>query len=164
MNAHFFYNSGSTLTQELGYALAAGNEYLVSLTNNGFNIDEAATKIIFNFATGSNYFMEIAKLRAARMLWARIVEQYHPKNDCSAKMRIHSVTANWNKTIYDPYVNVLRSSTEAMSAALGGEDTQVAPPAVLISALRIGQSLMASEPSFILSVSRLGDATEPASR
>jgi methylmalonyl-CoA mutase len=122
VNAHFFHNAGSTLTQELGYALASGNEYLASLTSNGLSIDEAASKIIFNFATGSNYFMEIAKLRAARMLWARIVEQYKPKNDCSAKMRIHSVTANWNKTIYDPYVNVLRSTTEAMSAALGGAD------------------------------------------
>lgn len=122
VNAHFFHNAGATLTQELGYALASGNEYLASLTSNGLSIDEAAPKIIFTFATGSNYFMEIAKLRAARMLWARIVEQYHPKNDCSAKMRIHSVTANWNKTIYDPYVNVLRSSTEAMSAALGGAD------------------------------------------
>ncbi len=122
VNAHFFHNAGATLTQELGYALASGNEYLTSLTSNGLSIDEAAPKIIFNFATGSNYFMEIAKLRAARMLWARIVEQYHPKNECSAKMRIHSVTANWNKTIYDPYVNVLRSTTEAMSAALGGAD------------------------------------------
>ncbi|MDX9907865.1 MAG: methylmalonyl-CoA mutase family protein [Mariniphaga sp.] len=122
VNAHFFHNAGATLTQELGYALAAGNEYLASLTSNGLSIDEVAPKIIFTFATGSNYFMEIAKLRAARMLWARIVEQYHPKNDCSSKMRIHSVTANWNKTIYDPYVNVLRSTTEAMSAALGGAD------------------------------------------
>ncbi|MDD4599152.1 MAG: methylmalonyl-CoA mutase family protein [Lentimicrobiaceae bacterium] len=122
VNAHFFHNAGATLTQELGYALAAGNEYLATLTSNGLSIDEVAPKIIFTFATGSNYFMEIAKLRAARMLWARIVEQYNPKNECSAKMRIHSVTANWNKTIYDPYVNVLRSTTEAMSAALGGAD------------------------------------------
>lgn len=122
VNGSFFHNAGSTLAQELGYALASGNEYLASLTASGLTIDEAAPKIIFNFATGSNYFMEIAKLRAARMLWARIVEQYEPKNECSAKMRIHSVTANWNKTIYDPYVNVLRSTTEAMSAALGGAD------------------------------------------
>jgi len=66
--------------------------------------------------------MEIAKLRAARLLWARIVEQYQPASPESAKMRIHSVTASWNKTIYDPYVNMLRTTTEAMSAALGGAD------------------------------------------
>ncbi|GAB1405326.1 methylmalonyl-CoA mutase small subunit [Lentimicrobium sp.] len=122
VNAHFFHNAGSTLTQELGFALAAGNEYLASLTGHGLSIDEAAAKITFAFATGSNYFMEIAKLRAARLLWARIVEQYQPKNECSSKMRIHSITTNFNKTIYDPYVNVLRSTTEAMAAALGGAD------------------------------------------
>lgn len=128
VNGSYFHNAGATLTQELGYALASGTEYLASLTSNGLSIDEAAPKIIFNFAAGSNYFMEIAKLRAARMLWARIVEQYHPKNECSLKMRIHSVTASWNKTIYDPYVNVLRSATEAMSAALGGADMITVQP------------------------------------
>jgi len=122
VNGHYFHNSGSTLTQELAFALASGNEYLASLTSNGIEIDKAAKSIIFSFASGSNYFMEIAKLRAARLLWARIVEQYQPKSMECAAMRIHVTTANWNKTIYDPYVNLLRTTTETMSAALGGAD------------------------------------------
>lgn len=122
INGQYFHNSGSTLVQELAFALASGNEYLAFLTGKGLKVDQAATRMAFAFATGSNYFMEIAKLRAARMLWARIVEQYQPVNPESAKMYIHVSTANWNKTIYDPYVNLLRTTTEAMSAAIGGAD------------------------------------------
>jgi len=122
VNGQYFHNCGSTLVQELAFALASGNEYLAFLTDNGLKVDQAATKMVFAFAAGSNYFMEIAKLRAARLLWARIVEQYKPLKPSSAAMRIHASTANWNKTIYDPYVNVLRTTTEAMSAALGGAD------------------------------------------
>ncbi|MCO5255829.1 MAG: methylmalonyl-CoA mutase family protein [Lentimicrobium sp.] len=122
INGHYFHNSGATLTQELAFALASGNEYMALLTSAGIPAGKAAESMIFVFATGGNYFMEIAKLRAARLLWARIVEQYQPASPESAKMRIHSVTANWNKTIYDPYVNMLRTTTEAMSAALGGAD------------------------------------------
>lgn len=122
VNGQYFHNSGSTLVQELAFALASGNEYLAFLTGKGLKVDQAATRMVFAFATGSNYFMEIAKLRAARMLWARIVEQYNPVNPESAKMYIQVTTANWNKTIYDPYVNLLRTTTEAMSAAIGGAD------------------------------------------
>ncbi len=123
VNAHHFHNSGSTLVQELAFALAAGNEYMALLTQNGISADKAAQSIKFSFAAGSNYFMEIAKLRAARLLWAKIVEQYNPASPESAKMHIHSVTADWNKTIFDPYVNMLRTTTESMSAVLGGADT-----------------------------------------
>ncbi|KAF0195124.1 MAG: methylmalonyl-CoA mutase [Bacteroidetes bacterium] len=122
VNGQYFHNSGSTLVQELAFALASGNDYLAFLTGKGLSIDQAASRIVFAFTTGSNYFPEIAKLRAARMLWARIVEQYKPANPESAKMHIHATTANWNKTIYDPYVNLLRTTTEAMSAAIGGAD------------------------------------------
>ncbi|MBW6490428.1 MAG: acyl-CoA mutase large subunit family protein [Lentimicrobium sp.] len=122
VNGQYFHNSGSTLTQELAFALASGNEYMAYLISNGVEAGLAAKSITFHFAAGSNYFMEIAKLRAARLLWARIVEQYKPESQESAAMRIHVSTANWNKTIYDPYVNVLRTTTEAMSAALGGAD------------------------------------------
>ena len=122
VNGQYFHNSGSTLVQELAFALASGNEYLAFLTGKGLKVDQAATRMVFAFATGSNYFMEIAKLRAARMLWARIVEQYNPVYSESAKMYIQVTTANWNKTIYDPYVNLLRTTTEAMSAAIGGAD------------------------------------------
>lgn len=122
VNGQYFHNSGSTLVQELAFALASGNEYLSYYTSKGVSVDEVASKMMFVFAVGSNYFMEIAKLRAARMLWARIVEQYKPANADSAKMFIHSITANWNKTIYDPYVNMLRTTTEAMAAAIGNAD------------------------------------------
>lgn len=122
VNGQYFHNSGSTLVQELAFALAAGNEYLSYYTSKGLSVDEVASKMTFMFAVGSNYFMEIAKIRAARMLWARIVEQYKPTSTESAKMFIHSITANWNKTIYDPYVNMLRTTTEAMAAAIGNAD------------------------------------------
>lgn len=69
-------------------------------------------------AVSSNYFMEIAKFRAARMLWANIVAQYEPSCECAAKMFAHAVTSRWNMTVYDPYVNMLRGTTEAMSAAI----------------------------------------------
>lgn len=122
VNGQYFHNSGSTLVQELAFALAAGNEYLAYYTSRGISVDDVASRMTFVFATGSNYFMEIAKLRAARILWAQIVNQYNPANIKSAAMHIHCITANWNKTIYDPYVNILRTTTEAMSAALGNAD------------------------------------------
>jgi methylmalonyl-CoA mutase len=84
------------------------------------NIDDVAKTIKFNFGIGNNYFMEIAKLRAARLLWAQIVKAYNPANDCAAKLIAHCETSRFNKTIYDPHVNMLRTQTEAMSAALGG--------------------------------------------
>lgn len=122
VNGQYFHNAGSTLVQELAFALAAGNEYLTWYTSKGLNVSEIAGRMVFVLATGGNYFMEIAKLRAARLLWARIVKQYKPESDDAAKMYIHSMTANWNKSIYDPYVNMLRTTTEAMSAALGHAD------------------------------------------
>jgi methylmalonyl-CoA mutase len=122
VNGQFFHNAGSTLVQELAFALASGNEYLSWYTTKGFTADEVASKMTFHFATGSNYFMEIAKLRAARLLWAQIVNAYKPESQESLKMYIHSMTSGWNKSIYDPFVNMLRTTTEAMSAALGNAD------------------------------------------
>ena len=113
-------NAGSTIIQELGYGLAMGAEYLTRLTEMGMSVDEVAPKIRFNFATGPIYFMEIAKVRAARLLWANIVNAYGPKDADITKMTIHSSNASWNKTIYDPYVNMLRTTTETMSSTLGG--------------------------------------------
>ncbi len=123
VNGYFIHNSGASIVQELGFALAQGNEYLARGTEQGIDIDELAGNIRFNFAVGSNYFMEIAKLRAARMLWAKIVKQYNPKTEKACQMNVHSVTSRWNKTIYDPYANMLRSTTEAMSATIGGTDS-----------------------------------------
>ena len=115
-----FSNAGSTIVEELAFSLAAGHDYLVKLTEMGLPIDLVARKVRFTFAVTSNYFMEIAKFRAARMLWANIVKGYNPEKECSCKMFAHAVTSTWNQTAYDPYVNMLRGTTEAMSATLAG--------------------------------------------
>ncbi len=104
--AHRFHDAGGTVVQELGYGIAEA-------------IGRLPVAAEFSFAIGSNFFFEIAKLRAARLLWSRV---------CDAKMIIHARTSRWNKTIYDPYNNVLRATTEAMSAAIGGCDTLFVAP------------------------------------
>lgn len=121
-------NSGAYIVQELGYALAWGNEYLQQLTDAGVDVDLAAKKIKFYMGVSENYFMEIAKFRAARLLWAQIVKQYEPKCDCACKMIINASTSTYNQTVFDSYVNLLRSQTEAMSAALGGVHSMVVTP------------------------------------
>lgn len=128
VGGYVFNNSGSSIVQELGFSLAAGVEYLDKLTDAGMSVDEVAPRIRFHFATGSKYFMEIAKLRAARYLWAHIVKAYKPSCDCKCKMNIHAETSEWNKTIYDPNVNMLRTQTETMSAVLGGVDSFTVHP------------------------------------
>ena len=120
ISAGIFANAGSTIVEELAFALAAGNDYLARLTDEGIKAETAARKLRFSFSVTSNYFMEIAKFRAARMLWANIVKGYNPEKNCACKMMIHARTADWNQTVYDPYVNMLRGTTEAMSAAIGG--------------------------------------------
>ena len=120
VSADIFSNAGSTIVEELAFALSAGNDYIARLTDAGLTVDEAARKLRFSFSVTSNYFMEIAKLRAARMLWANIVKAYNPEKNCAGKMMIHATTSKWNQTVYDPYVNMLRGTTEAMSAAIGG--------------------------------------------
>ena len=116
-------NAGAYIVQELGYALAWGNEYLQQLTDAG--VDKS---IKFNMGVSENYFMEIAKFRAARLLWAQIVKQYEPKNDCACKMIVNATTSTYNQTLFDSYVNLLRSQTEAMSAALGSVHSMVVTP------------------------------------
>ena len=121
-------NAGAYIVQELGYALAWGNEYLQQLTDAGVDVDLAAKSIKFNMGVSENYFMEIAKFRAARLLWAQIVKQYEPKNDCACKMIVNATTSTYNQTLFDSYVNLLRSQTEAMSAALGSVHSMVVTP------------------------------------
>ena len=115
-----FGNSGSTIVEELAFTLSAGHDYLVRLMDAGLDVDQAARKLRFSFSVSSNYFMEIAKFRAARMLWANIVQGYGPAKNCACKMHIHAETSRWNQTVYDPYVNMLRGTTEAMSATIAG--------------------------------------------
>ena len=121
-------NAGAYIVQELGYALAWGNEYLQQLVDAGVDVDLAAKSIKFNMGVSENYFMELAKFRAARLLWAQIVKQYEPKCDCACKMIVNATTSTYNQTLFDSYVNLLRSQTEAMSAALGGIHSMVVTP------------------------------------
>jgi len=128
VNGEMFTNAGATIVEELGFALAMGNQYLNLLIEKGLDVDTVAENIKFNFGVSSNYFMEIAKFRAARMLWAKIVEAYEPKNLEVAKMNIHATTSKFNQTIYDPYVNMLRGTTESMSATIAGVDSLFVTP------------------------------------
>jgi len=129
-NPYLFNNAGAYCAQELGYGLAYGNEYLVLGTEAGLEAKDVAKKIKFNFGIGSNYFMEIAKFRAGRMLWAQIVNAYLPADACkgAAKMNVHAITSEWNQSVYDAYVNLLRSQTETMSASIAGVDSITVTP------------------------------------
>lgn len=120
INGDVFANSGATIVQELAFTLSVAHDYIACLMSKGMDINTAARTIKFNMAIGPLYFMEIAKFRAARMLWATIVKEYNPTSSCAQKMKVHATTSAWNTTIYDPHVNMLRGTTEAMSAALAG--------------------------------------------
>ena len=128
VNSLALNNAGAYIYQELGYALAWGNEYLSRLTEAGVSADLAAKKIKFNFGISSNYFMEIAKFRAARMLWADIVNEYHLACQCACQMAVHAETSSFNLTLFDAHVNLLRTQTEAMSAAIAGVDSITVTP------------------------------------
>lgn len=125
VDTYMLNNAGAYITQELGYALAWGAQWLTSLTDAGLEAGKVAKRIKFNMGISSNYFMELAKFRAARMLWAEIVKAYQPGAEkcCCSKMVVHAVTSQFNQTIYDAHVNLLRSMTETMSAALAGVDS-----------------------------------------
>jgi methylmalonyl-CoA mutase len=127
VNPYIYHNAGSTIVQELAFALSMGSEYLSQLSDLGLNIDEIAPRMRFTFAAGPNYFMEIAKFRAARLLWSQVVKNYGG-SDSAAGIKLHAVTSEWNQTVYDPYVNMLRGTTEAMSAALAGVDSLEVTP------------------------------------
>ena len=128
VDSYMLNNAGAYISQELGYALSWGNEWMTMLTDAGLSADAVAKRIKFNMGISSNYFMEIAKFRAGRMLWAQIVKQYNPSCDCSCKMNVNAITSEFNQTIYDAHVNLLRSQTEAMSAALAGVDSITVVP------------------------------------
>ncbi|MDR1116006.1 MAG: methylmalonyl-CoA mutase small subunit [Tannerella sp.] len=136
VDACLLNDAGSYITQELGYALSWGNDLIAKLSEAGLPVETVAKKIKFNFGISSNYFMEIAKFRAARWLWAEIVKASQsacdcPPDDCdkdgfctcACRMKAHARTSAWNLTAFDAYVNLLRTQTETMSAALAGVDS-----------------------------------------
>lgn len=126
VNGVHFANAGASIVQELGFSLSMGAGYLELLSEKGFTVSQLASKIKFNFGVSANYFMEIAKFRAARLLWSKILEAYDPS--CKEAMLIHAETTRWNLTTYDAYVNLLRTTTESMSAALAGVDSLTVLP------------------------------------
>lgn len=119
VSGYHMHEAGATADLELAYTLADGLEYLRTGLGAGLEIDSFAPRISFFWAIGMNHFMEIAKLRAARLLWAKIVKQFHPRNPKSMSLRAHCQTSGWSLTEQDPYNNVSRTCVEAMAAALG---------------------------------------------
>ncbi len=119
VSGYHMQEAGATADIELAYTLADGLEYLRTGVNSGLDIDAFAPRISFFWAIGMNHFMEIAKMRAARMLWAKLVKQFNPKNPKSLVLRTHSQTSGWSLTEQDPYNNITRTCVEALAAALG---------------------------------------------
>ena len=119
ISGYHMQEAGATADIELAYTLADGLEYLRAGVNAGMSIDDFAPRLSFFWGVGMNHFMEIAKMRAARMLWAKIVNQFNPKNPKSLALRTHCQTSGWSLTEQDPYNNVARTCIEAMGAALG---------------------------------------------
>ncbi|NGP88689.1 methylmalonyl-CoA mutase family protein [Fodinibius halophilus] len=120
IDARFYHNTGATIVQQLAYALATASEYLSLLTERGLSVTDITAALHFNFSVGSRYFLEIAKLRAMRLLWKNLLNAYGDRS--KAEAYLHSETSQWNKTLYDPYTNMLRTSTEGMAAAIAGAD------------------------------------------
>ena len=123
-----FRDAGSTVVEELAFAVAAAVECLVGLRDLGVGTDDACRHLVFSFSAGSGYFEEIAKLRAARVLWANVARRFSPADPSSEKMRIHCRTSKFNKTVCDPHVNMLRATTEAMACVIGGADSLSVDP------------------------------------
>jgi methylmalonyl-CoA mutase len=119
VQTHSYHNAGANIIQELSIALSAGLEYMNALTDAGLNVEQAASQISFSISVGSRYFLEIAKIRALRILWANLLKEY----GVTSAAKIHASTSMWNATVFDPNVNMLRVTTEAMSAAIAGADS-----------------------------------------
>ena len=128
VGGNLFHDAAASVTQALAFTLAQGNEYLAQLSALGTEPGEILPYMQFQFSVGSSYFMEIAKLRVARLLWSKIVEAWSAETALNHAMFIHTNTSAWNQTVYDPYVNMLRGTTEAMSAVMGGTDSLTVRP------------------------------------
>jgi methylmalonyl-CoA mutase len=120
ISGYHMQEAGATLVQELAFTLADGREYVRAALAKGLSVDEFAGRLSFFFAIGMNFFMEAAKLRAARLLWTRIMQDFHPKKQSSLMLRTHCQTSGVSLQEQDPYNNIIRTAFEAMSAVLGG--------------------------------------------
>ena len=122
-----YHEGGASAVQELAAMFAAAVAYLDALGKRGFSVDEIAGKIAFSFSLGADFFMEIAKLRAARLMWAQIIEAYSGGEE-AARLDCHAATSRFTATVYDPYVNILRATTQAFSGVVGGTDGLTVEP------------------------------------
>jgi methylmalonyl-CoA mutase len=158
-----YHNGGANAVQELAFAFAAAVEYLNECLERGLTIDEAAKRISFSFAIGSNFFMEIAKLRAARLVWANIVQAFGGNKE-SQKMVIHARTSHFTKTVYDPYVNMLRATTEAFAATVGGANSLHVSPfdEAIQPADEFSRRIARNTQLILLEESHLGKVIDPA--
>jgi methylmalonyl-CoA mutase len=120
ISGYHMQEAGANLVQELAFTLADGKEYVNAAIKRGMDVDSFADRLSFFFAIGMNFFMEVAKLRAARLLWHRIMKEFNPKNEKSLMLRTHCQTSGVSLQAQDPYNNIVRTSYEAMSAVLGG--------------------------------------------
>lgn len=127
VQGEIYHNAGASATEELAFAIATGVEYINEMLERGLDIETIAKHMYFSFAVGSNVFMEIAKLRAARLLWSKIVASFGGSKEAQ-KMYIHARTSSFTKTVNDPYVNMLRTTTEAFAGAVGGANSMHVSP------------------------------------
>lgn len=164
IDASIFHNSGSGIVTQLAFALAKGVEYLNYLTGKGFDIDDIAPKIRFHFAVGSSYFMEIAKFRAIKYLWANIVNAYGLTDAKNGSTYIHCSNSEWNKTIYDPYVNMLRTTTETMSSLIGGINSMTVTPfnSIYEESTELSERIARNQQLLLKGESYFGKVTDPA--
>lgn len=123
-----FHNAGASAVEELACVLAVGVEYMSRLRDAGLALSDIAKHMRFTFPVGTRFFMEVAKLRAARLLWARVVKHFGTENDDDMKMRMHVRSSWWNQTANDPYVNMLRTTVEGMAGAIGGAESMYMAP------------------------------------
>ncbi len=161
VDGYSIQQTGATTWQEIAFMLTTGHEYIVKLIEQGFTIDEAAACIHFSTGIGSNYFYEIAKIRALRKGWSTIIKQYKPKHACTYNCSITAFVGIMNKSIQDPYTNLLRQTTEAMSAASAGIESIVILPydsnstkgtSVLAERMALNISLILKEESYFTAV------------
>lgn len=120
ISGYHIQEAGADAALELAYTLADGKEYIKTALDSGLNIDQFAPRLSFFWGVSMNFYMEIAKMRAGRLLWAKIVSEFNPKNEKSKMLRTHSQTSGWSLTEQDPYNNVVRTTIEAMAAVFGG--------------------------------------------
>lgn len=157
VNGFGIQQCGGNTWQEIAFCLASGHEMLVTLIDNGFTIDEAAAQIHFHVGIGSNYFNEIAKLRALRSLWSKVVKAYVPEHDCSYNCQLTAIIGHTNKSLRDPYTNLLRQTTEVMAAASSADAVITLPydlysldgASALASRMALNISLLLKEESYM---------------